>query len=534
MAGRSFKILVTRLSTYEDTAESFTHLLLYRLAAETPGVFPDLAYLPPPKDAAIMSKDKVPWLLGTQTKLGPPAFDVVAFSNSTVLELLNIPPMLRASAVALSRRERLEHEDMPLVILGGANAVSSQLAWLGGASAWVDGVFLGEDPAEIQKLFSLMRDLRSGGAGKPETLSELARRVDGFFDATEPRAVRTAARFISTAASTRGIPVPHFPGRAGHGQIQISEGCAHSCSFCAESWHRKPYTEKPASEILKEALEIKASLGLWRAEVFSFNFNAHKEFAVIAEGLGRLFGRVSLKSQRMDLLAAAPRLFELERSLGKSSFTFGVEGISRRLRKHLGKELDDEALAKCLSLALTRGTRELKIFLIATGHENDADYPELDALAGSVRDLLARAGRGGARVIFSMTPLVRFAWTPLEFEDAPAPETVSRVLSRSRTVVERAGFEFRAAASVHDYAVSQVIARAPDASVSAAASAALDDTGFVFYRSVSAEFFRAFTGHLGSAWPGVLTAGNARPWQALNLGIKEEVIRHRYARPQHL
>src|SRR6478609_7915697 len=67
---RPFRAMFVRLSTYFDTGYSFTHQILYQLAAGTPGVYPDLAYLPPARDAAVFARDGVPWLLGTQSKLG--------------------------------------------------------------------------------------------------------------------------------------------------------------------------------------------------------------------------------------------------------------------------------------------------------------------------------------------------------------------------------------------------------------------------------------------------------------------------------
>ena len=43
---RPFRVLITRLSTYRDTADSITHALLYQMLSRIDGVFPDLAYLP--------------------------------------------------------------------------------------------------------------------------------------------------------------------------------------------------------------------------------------------------------------------------------------------------------------------------------------------------------------------------------------------------------------------------------------------------------------------------------------------------------
>ena len=44
-----YRVLVVRLSTVRDTADSYTHRLLYSLAAGCDGVFADCAWLPPPR-----------------------------------------------------------------------------------------------------------------------------------------------------------------------------------------------------------------------------------------------------------------------------------------------------------------------------------------------------------------------------------------------------------------------------------------------------------------------------------------------------
>ena len=98
---RPLRVMIARMSTYLDTSESFTHPLLYQALADLPEVYPDLAYLPPPKDGVIMAKDGVPWLLGTQSKRGAMDFDVIALSNAIVQELVNLPALMERSILPL-------------------------------------------------------------------------------------------------------------------------------------------------------------------------------------------------------------------------------------------------------------------------------------------------------------------------------------------------------------------------------------------------------------------------------------------------
>jgi hypothetical protein len=94
---RKFRVLIARLSTWRDTADSFTHKLLYQIVSRIDGAYPDLAYLPPPKDADLFGADHVPWLLGTTSKHGARDFSVLALSLSIVQEIVNIPVMLGAA-----------------------------------------------------------------------------------------------------------------------------------------------------------------------------------------------------------------------------------------------------------------------------------------------------------------------------------------------------------------------------------------------------------------------------------------------------
>ena len=120
---RQFRCLITRLSTYRDTADSFTHKLLYQIASKIENVYPDLAYLPPPKDVDLFIAENVPWLLGTTSKHEARDFGLIALSLSIVQELLNIAPMMKRSALPLGKRERMLDESIPLIILGGASAL---------------------------------------------------------------------------------------------------------------------------------------------------------------------------------------------------------------------------------------------------------------------------------------------------------------------------------------------------------------------------------------------------------------------------
>ena len=133
------------------------HLLIHALLAQLDGVYPDLAWLPPPRDGEMMTEDGVPWLLGTQTKHGVRAFDCLAVSLSVPQETVNLAAMLLRSGIPTFRDERLDDASSPLVIAGGASVGAA--AALYGDEAGVDGTQAG------------VRGGRAGGAIRPARLA---------------------------------------------------------------------------------------------------------------------------------------------------------------------------------------------------------------------------------------------------------------------------------------------------------------------------------------------------------------------------
>ncbi|MGE3166783.1 MAG: hypothetical protein AB7O52_17910 [Planctomycetota bacterium] len=526
---RPLRVLFTRLSTYYDTGYSFTHQLLYQVAADTEGVYPDLAYLPPRRDLPVFQRDGVPWLLGSQSKQGPRGFDLIGLSNSIVQELINVPSFLERSGLPLSKRERLSHPELPLIILGGANALYTSALWHD--DPMVDGIFVGESEAAIRRMLVLARDAKLAGASKAEVL-ERFEELPGFLQPDRPRQTRKAfiPNLNRSEALERG-PVYYLADQLGSSHLQISEGCPCFCSFCAESWDRKPYRERNAAVLETVALRAKAGMGLDQIDLYSFNFNMHSGFYDILWDLAPLFGNVGLKSQRFDLLAHDPRMLDFQHALEKSNLTCGLEGISPRLRRYLHKNLEDVDLHASLEAIFKSGARGLKVFLIATGLEEAQDLQAFTDLLEHMLEIRRKA-RASTRVVFSMTPLVRFPWTPLEFEDAPPRSRYEPIIGATADRVRSAGFEFRESADLPEYWVSQVLVRADDARIGQALLAAIAKTGEVYHREISPAFADAMLEELqarGLDERAVLAGydferGEQKPWTRVATGVDRSFL----------
>ncbi|MBI4615397.1 MAG: hypothetical protein HY720_17400 [Planctomycetes bacterium] len=529
LARRDFRVLFARLSTYYDTGYSFTHQILYQIASRVPGVYPDLAYLPPRSDEAIFAAGGIPWLIGTQSKLGPDGFDLVGFSNSIVQELANLPTVLAASGIPLSKRERLRRPDAPLLVLGGANALYTSALW--SDDPLVDGIFVGESDAAIRRLLEICRDGKRTGLEKGAILERL-QEIGGFLEPDRPRRTSKALVWdLNACEPIERAPVPYIEDELGSSHLQISEGCPCFCSFCAESWDRKPYRERTPEVLARQALAAKSAMGLDSIDLYSFNFNMHSGFYRVLWDLVPLFRGIGLKSQRFDLLAHDPQMVEFQHAIEKASITCGLEGVSPRMRRYLHKNLEDGDLHASLEAIFRSNARQLKVFLIATGLEEEQDLVAFEDLLEHLAEIRG-AARSGTRVIFSIMPLVRFPWTPLEFEDAPPALALEPILSGVARRVRRAGFEFREAAQLPDYWVSQILVRAADPRVGRALVDAVRETGFVYRGEIPESFRAAFENALSRAGllPAALLAGHTlgeraeKPWAAIDTRVKSEFL----------
>jgi len=452
----SWRVLVVRLSPFRDVVRSTPHLFLFReVRRAVEKSYVDFAFLPTVEERAALSSSDQPMLHGTQSRRGAGDFDLVLFSNSFLLELVNLPLLLRGSGIPLWAGER--DGRWPPMILGGSNATACQSIIAPSGDCMADAVFFGEGEGACASLVGCLRE--NAALPKRERMVRAADAVEGLWPAGDlARRVRPAT-CAPEAVMFQGEACPVLPGgEAGTARLQISWGCPARCSFCFESWDRAPYREGGAEELLRAALRLKAESGAHTLELASFNFNVHSDFSRLIRELNRLFLRVQLMSQRVDVISRTPGLLEEEIAADKRSYTLGVEGISGRMRRFLHKSLETVDLRSVTGQLLRQRIREIKLFYLLTGREEEEDFLEF---SGEVRAL--RKEREGTnpslRVIFSFGRLVRMPFTPLRHDALLLEEKAWKpLIGRAKSICETAGFEFRLATSWDEYLLTQVLA----------------------------------------------------------------------------
>lgn len=549
--GAALRVLIVRLSGYHDVASGITHSYLYQMAREVNGVFADLAFLPPHKDEALMRRDGVPLLTGTTSKRSAAAFDVIAISNSIVQELLNLPALLHHSGIPLARQERAAG-NFPLIILGGSN--SSATAILHGSlgpkfegEGLVDGVVIGDGDEAVGAMVRLLAENRE----KPRAarLKLLREKIPGFYDPSLYTYGYTETGAIAEIVPEPGAPFPVKASRvdlaglkrahvkspiwydedsAGASHVIVTAGCPYICSFCKESWEQKPYRERGVADIVRDAIELKASLGLHEIALYTFNANTFTGLMALLDRLDPLFERVAIKSQRFDAIAKAPALLERQLAAGKRSYTCAMEGVSERLRVLLQKGLTESALLAGLDELFRRNVRQMKIFVIVSGFEEKRDLDEFAAFLSKIRKKLD--GMKGRPVLtFSFATLFRPPHTPLQYAfPRPAPDELERIERDLAALVQKSGFETRTSAGASDAVVSEYLAYGDRRCTAILASASIEREQR--YRGEISREVAAFW-HQAMRRAGLAdvifprgNAGEILPWDDVDVGVSKTFL----------
>ncbi|MHC1692295.1 MAG: radical SAM protein [Sphaerochaetaceae bacterium] len=476
-----FRVLIVRLSPFQDIQKSTPHLFLY---GECRRVLPDdcidFAWFPSARERRQHSDSGKELMNSVRYGLPASAFDLILISNSYALELLNLPYILREAGIPLLASQRTSEGTQPLIILGGSNALASQSVMAPNGDALVDALFFGEgERAVTLKVAALMAvPLQE----RRKTLASLMSTMDGLFVFNPDLISQSASNsMIPTQQPSQPLKIrksiyhgyscdpgifftdyPVFDSEeASTTRIQLAAGCPSFCTFCFEGWERKPYREVPLETLLDTARKLKHNTGADTIELSGFNFNTHQDCTALITGLNSIFSHVNFMSQRADILADHPELVKYEVAADKRSYTIGIEGLSTRMRTYYHKELPDRKIMQVITLLLKEHIREIKLFYILSGTENAEDIAEFSRFLRSL-DIVRQQTNPGIRFVFSFGLLVRMPFTPLCFErlmlDADS-WTVSLQMVREATTM--AGYEFRLAEDFTEYCLSQTLVMTP-------------------------------------------------------------------------
>jgi len=323
--------------------------------------------------------------------------------------------VLRHARVPLYARDRGASD--PLVIVGGGACMNPEPM-----ADFVDVVCVGDGEAFLTGLpQALSYPTR---AARLDAVRELpgaylpGERTFTYEGGILVRDVSGDTSNILPAVNTTWYPPP--PAAKGQSpEIELARGCRGTCFFCTIAW-TTPYRERPQdqaeTDLTAEALAF-----------FAPNIGGVSYYADIAHRRGKATKGDVRVDDYLRLPMPQPGDGQAQR------VTFGIEGITPRLRRLLGKRISDEILGQLFQRLITARVQHAQLYFIrGVPGESQADWDAFERWIEQDVHMLLDAG---IPVEIQLTPLTRQPHTPLQWVAHPYNRESE---ARTKALVDRA------------------------------------------------------------------------------------------------
>jgi radical SAM superfamily enzyme YgiQ (UPF0313 family) len=344
---------------------------------------------------------------------------ILGFSLTYEEDILHLVQMLEIGSVPVLVEKRGESD--PIVIVGGPVVSANPEPYVD----FVDAFVIGEGDLIVHDVVAAVKDSNA----RSEVLDRLSL-LRGVYVPTipKPNVIRNIISDLDSLPypTTQIVPdVPvgsHLESVFGKSfLLEVTRGCGHSCKFCLVGHICRPRRTRS----LKRLKEL---ISLGREDTPT------EKVSMIGSSLGDLDSleelvcwtvdqgiEVSVPSLRADSVTKS--LLDCLVKSGQRTLTIAPESGSARLRKIMGKGLDESDIELAVELAKNAGYSSLKLyFIVGLPEETDEDLRE------TVEMITKLAKTSGLKVTASVNPFIPKAQTRWEREPQPPIEEIRRKL----------------------------------------------------------------------------------------------------------
>ena len=322
------------------------------------------------------------------------SYDVIAFSISFETDFLNAIEILERSGIPPSRKERTQRH--PLVTAGGVGVFLNPLPM----STVMDAIFIGESEELLPRFLDIFE--QEIGQNRVELLETLSH-AGGIFVPAVSGSIPSreyVKTLVDPAYSVIVTPDTEFKNRT---LIETGRGCVYGCKFCAARSAYHPARFFPKENILEMAR--KNSAFTKKVGLVSTAVDNHPDIEQICVKLRQENFRISVSSLRADV--SPDIVLESLAASGQKTFTIAPETGSDRLRRSIGKRVENHHILACIERAKKAGLRFCKLyFMIGLPGEKQSDIDAVVELTAKAKQILP--------VRLSINPFVPKPYTQFE------------------------------------------------------------------------------------------------------------------------
>ena len=400
-------------------------------------------------------------------------FDFIGFTVQYELCYTNILNMLDLAGLNVLAAERDDSD--PIVIAGGPCVCNPEPL-----CDFIDLFVIGEGEEVNLELMDMYEQIKKSGSYDKKTFLRRAAGIKGIYvpslynvsylDDGRIDKVEPVCGGVPEKVTKRIIPdldkvfypekfvVPFSEIVHDRAVVEVLRGCIRGCRFCQAGFIYRPFREKSAGTVVKEAKSLCESTGYEELSLASLSTSDHSDIEeLLTEMTDYTEGEkinLALPSMRIDRFNKT--LMEQLSKVRRSGLTFAPEAGTQRLRDVINKNITEDEIFSACKTAFEGGYAGVKLyFMMGLPTETDEDILGISDLAVRIADLyyqMPNRPRGQKLSIsISCATFVPKPFTPFQFEPQISIDEINR---RQKLLLDSVKSKRYINVSYHNYRIS--------------------------------------------------------------------------------